>query len=266
MKLKLLKTALTAATFAVLCGAQAVSAQDETQNVFAAPYEVIPDHPNCSGPGKIAFKTEFQAKDIKFEVGLNERARSIYFGAGGVVERNPDNRVCSVKTRRGAETITTRVQCPDLVSKPSKVSDLAAELSNTINSANLSGRLSGCLSLAGFELLDNEWSFDIELVDGTSRTLAATSAADVFSADFAHPTGRGYYSLDRPQIRVQLSCQPIELETGQDLIKGVSLTAIFNIYEHDAATCGRGDFDCFSREERRGSWPPRQRENKSCHD
>lgn len=119
-------------------------------------YEVLADHPACSGPGHIAY-------DVELDVKLDN---------AGIIRSEGPPEACLVRTRRGNEVIEVPVPCPE-ESQQTLPEDIAwmnfCPLTEELRpmTIRLQGSLTGCITMAGHRFVDGAWTATTERPDGT---------------------------------------------------------------------------------------------------
>lgn len=133
-------------------------------------YEVLENHPDCSGPSKIAYRTTFDT--------ILQETDFFRYSENPLGPMN--TKECSVSVRRGAERTDYSFPCEGVeealnLEKASMESFCAAteEMGQSnprlVALVRVKGNLTGCLSLEGHELIEGTWeALSTELLGSTS--------------------------------------------------------------------------------------------------
>lgn len=170
-------TALSLVFFATALSAESVRVyEDYPGNLFYAPYEAIPDHPECNAPDQIAFRTTLSADDIGFRI-YDVRARPENYREEpldhldinqGDVEVFQRETTCYVRQRSAAgEWLRAEIPCRD-TSEPSPA-DTWRTIGKEGASLAIEGNVTACLSLDGLTVLESEWQTTVEIGDTSQR-------------------------------------------------------------------------------------------------
>jgi hypothetical protein len=127
----------------------AVAQPKEAPPVFVTPFALLDEHPGCSGPGKNAYEVGFDVKDASARFGL-------------VGQDKGSARTCTIKTRRGAETVEIPIPCPDVSSSDRAAND---DLEDLPRAADISGKIIACIGLSEVSLLEGSWNIRVHAPD-----------------------------------------------------------------------------------------------------
>lgn len=168
---------------------------------FSAPVTILNDHPQCNGPGMVAFSVLLEANDVDFDVSGDQwdgtvqqfsrydaltETNTCIMGQQlhGRITGRPEDRcnvsesrrqvfredigptLCYRTERRGTEKASVEVACPTDVN-----SDQPESLNALVRAADIEIDMSAsadvCKSLSGVGLLNSEWSIAVTTGDET---------------------------------------------------------------------------------------------------
>jgi hypothetical protein len=141
--------------------ASPANAEERLPPVYVATYEILTDHADCSGPGKVAFRATSKQQVV-----------AEYFPASVGYETmdNAELPVCTIKTRKGDTTVETPVACPD---EDQQRKDLRKQVEAFCKMVDrfpvkptLETELTACLSVEGIKVLDSSWSMSSDTTFG----------------------------------------------------------------------------------------------------
>ncbi|WP_208351064.1 hypothetical protein [Pseudaestuariivita rosea] len=158
--------------------------KDYNGNLFYAPYEIIPDHPQCNGPDKIAFRAQLTAEDVNFRIYDVETRDFVTIARGKDPSYVQSNfKRCFQILRRGSEHMRIEIPCSDGQTRP-RVPALQKIMENE-SSFGLKGEITVCKTLHDLTILDSNWQTAI--VTSEKRTTEEGTFAEVPDDWTAHP-------------------------------------------------------------------------------
>ena len=146
-------------------------AEADNRLLVVAPFEILENRPDCTGPGKVPFQVAFDLKDAKARFGLVDQKAA---------------RTCSIRTRRGSEVQEISIPCPDATEDPSS----SAGLDGFPTSVSLSGRIIACMEIGGIAVLDGSWALSASSPMGpvdTRGDLTTSGVAAVLDGPISAP-------------------------------------------------------------------------------
>ncbi|GHC50097.1 hypothetical protein [Neogemmobacter tilapiae] len=201
---------------------------------FYAPYEILADHPDCGGPGKIAFRVSYEAQaDVTFPYAAGEAA-------------------CVIKERKGGELFEYQVNCPagmDDLPSASNGSLGTPPVLGISEKAAIQGRIELCMGVSESSVLSSlaEVTFDLPAGKKTSVTLNDESPLAIRLKD------RWIYANQKPDISgappflFTVNMLPVEVpfETMGDDTVNVILSFSLMLKEQNIQSCQAGGEECF---------------------
>jgi len=173
------KISLAAAIAVCPAVATAQTIAEGAVNAYFAPATVVTDHPQCSGPGEVAYQLEFEGSDLSFSVEHafsgamktvlgrdNTPAKEVadpgepspVVEIAPIVVEEEERPRCFITQRRGVESMRVEIECNGALDPI----DPFARLATSDLSLAVSAQASVCVSLAGFRVLEGAWTAELD--------------------------------------------------------------------------------------------------------
>ena len=131
-------------------------------NAFFAPLTVVEDHPQCNGPGEVAFAVNFEAPRLAFRATENDALNTAEIGSDGQV--TVEEARCHIIQRSGTEKMLVQVDCAD--GQITQSPFISLDFDNI--DLSLAGRFLACQSPTQFAVFESNWVAMIRQ-DGETR-------------------------------------------------------------------------------------------------
>jgi len=133
-----------------------VAAEGPEFPLLAATYKVLTDFDGCKGLGETAFQIQ------------TKQTIPVWFYPAELTDADPmaEDQICSIKTRRGADTVETAIPCVDAneagVSRFARQEAFCKANAKLPHNSTLELKLTACLSPGRFELMEGAWKLGLE--------------------------------------------------------------------------------------------------------
>jgi hypothetical protein len=230
--------------------ASPATAEDRLPPVYVAAYEILSDHADCSGPGKVAFRATSKQQVV-----------AEYFPATVGYEKmdNVELPVCTIKTRKGDTTVETPVACPG---EDQQLKDLRTQVEAFCEMVDrfpvkptLETELTACLSVEGLKVLESSWSMSS---DTTFGAYAVSGTFEKYPAQLRYsPSYPAQRTLDYAVVATGTETTPahlslravsegFRLQELPDLNLGVAATLDLYLLDQSRQQCLKDVKSCFA--------------------
>lgn len=194
-----------------------VSVKSEA-NIFYAEYDILNDHPECSGPGQTAVKIDVQASGLSFRVhDLQHELQNESFGDVGSVS-GYDVNPCYIRLRTGTEAVRVPVQC-----SPEQIAQRDTQLSELPLKLNLSAEMTSCLSPTGYDVIGGEWETTVANEENEAVNSGKFLGSDLTTSG---ASGGNDNTLLETSIVV---AQPLDFRTDHPLVQELNRTTVVRL-------------------------------------
>lgn len=144
-------------------------------NAAFAPVTILPSHPQCDGPGEVAFHVDFERNDLRFRLNVDDD--TTFLSESMADGTKPSDPICTRTERRGTDVVRIHVDCDDAqVPIASAFAFLAPDEAGV--AVTVEGTFTACQSPTSFDVLESAWT----------ATVIQTGEATKFSGSFiTHP-------------------------------------------------------------------------------